>query len=257
MQTNGLADTNAMVEDNFPEAYEEMKKSLVKNGCFLPKLESNMRNSINISKIKVEGISPWKMRSSIRRLKSHTSVIGEIPILINVKEENDWKTEKDDILKYCMEEMKRKDKKNVLVIYDYSGFKDVADDLTRIITDKTVVEYPSTHGKQKGFANVKSFVEKENHVLVTQNRYFNGCEASNVIFLNGYYEGVRNSLMRGVHNVICVKVGGQMIIRGMKEDNRFSGKKLEIQEATDECDNTENKSEVTKYFLNKLCCICM
>ena len=56
---------------------------------------------------------------------------------------------------------------------------------------------------------------------MTQNRYFNGCEASNIIFLTYGALGVRNSLLRAVKNIICVNVGGRAEIEGMKEDNRF------------------------------------
>ena len=82
---------------------------------------------------------------------------------------------------------------------------------------------PASHqDKQKGISNVKDFIEKDNHILVTEARYFNGCEASNIIFLTrGLSGGVRNSLLRGVKNIICVDVGGWIKVEGMKEDNRF------------------------------------
>ena len=51
--------------------------------------------------------------------------------------------------------------------------------------------------------------------------YFNGCEASNIVYLNLSDIGIRNSLMRGVKNLILVDVDNNVDISGMKEDNTF------------------------------------
>jgi len=121
---------------------------------------------------------------------------------------------------HCIQEMNKKDKKNIVILHD-SYFKDVGKDLKRLIKDKTVIEYPSNEGKKKDIQNVKDFIEKDDHILVTRNDYFNGCEASNIVYLNYYASGIRNSLMRGVKNLILVDVDSGAKISGMKEDNRF------------------------------------
>ena len=100
-------------------------------------------------------------------------------------------------------------------------FKDVDSDLKSLVKDKTVVEYPSKQNKQKGLQNIKDFIEKDNHILVTANRYFNGCEASKVLFLTYGYDGVRNSLMCSVKNLMCVRIGNPTTMNGMKVDERF------------------------------------
>ena len=95
--------------------------------------------------------------------------------------------------------MNKKDDKNLVVLFDSDYFfKDVDSEIKRLIKDKTVIEYPSKQNKQKGFQNIKAFIEKDNHILVTRNRYFNGCEASKVLFLTTGIDGARNSLMRSV-----------------------------------------------------------
>ena len=118
-----------------------------------------------------------------------------------------------------------KSEKNVVVLWDWdSFFKDVADDIKRVIKDKKVVSYPSAQTKQEGISNVKDFAEKNDHILVTQSHYFNGCEAANAILLNQGSNGVRNYLLRGVQNIICVQLtdaGTHPNIHGMKIDNRF------------------------------------
>ena len=221
LQSNQMADVSG-VEDGFKEELEEMKEELKNCGWILPTLEANMRNQINISNINVESYVIYKMQSSINKLKAGTNIVGEVPVLFKIKDKDDWKKKRDAVLKHCFQEMDKKDNKNVVVLFDDSMYKDVGKDIKRLIKGKTVVEYPpSNQDKQKGISSVKDFIEKDNHILVTKNRYFNGCEAANIIFLTYGRPGVRNSLLRGVQNIICVQVGEwHAIIEGMKEDKR-------------------------------------
>ena len=223
LQSNQMADTG-IVQDDFKKELEAMKEEFKKSGWILPTLEANMRNQINISNINVESNSRsrYKMQSSINKLKAGTNIVGEVPVLFKIKDKDDWKKKRDAVLKHCFQEMDKKDNKNVVVLFDDSMYKDVGKDIKRLIKGKTVVEYPpSNQDKQKGISSVKDFIEKDNHILVTKNRYFNGCEAANIIFLTYGRPGVRNSLLRGVQNIICVQVGEwHAIIEGMKEDKR-------------------------------------
>ena len=198
-----------------------MKEDLTINGWTLPQLKSNMRNQINISNIKVEtrNIS-YPMQSSIPKLEAGSNVVGEIPISIKVKSTRDWRKKSDDILEHCIQEMSKKDNKNIVVLYDHILFKDVGKDLKRLIKDKKIIEYPSNRGRQKDISKVKEFIEKDNHILFTESKYFNGCEACNVIFLNSSIAGHRNCFLRAVKNLICVEVGGWAKLCGMKKENR-------------------------------------
>ena len=165
----------------------------------------------------------YPMQSSIQKLKSRTNIVGERPIRFKVKDEIEWYKKRDKILNHCIQEMKKKDNKNVVILYDNDNFfKDVGKDLKRLRIDKKVIEYPSNEGKQKDIQNIKDFIEKDDHILFTKNDYFNGCEASNIVYLNSFSsKGIRNSLMRGVKNLILVDVDGDAIVSGMKEDKRF------------------------------------
>ena len=207
-----------------------MKKHLKKDGWILPQLESNMRNQINISNINVERSGAWSMQSTIPKLESGTNIVGELPILIKVNDKSGWNKKKDKILAHCVQEINKKDNKNVVILYDNDLFKDVGKDLKRLIKDKTVIEYPSNEGKHKNIQNIKDFIEKDDHILFTKKNYFNGCETSNIICLNTCSsDGQRNVLMRGVKNVILVDVGDDekvdfyrfTKVSGMKEDKRF------------------------------------
>ena len=229
LQSNLLADLS-YVERDFENALQEMKEEMNRNGWILPTLEANMRNQINIANVQIEkgDIDTIKMESSIKKLPPGSSLIGEIPILFKVKyvdwDENDEKIDK--VLKHCIDLMSQRSEKNIVVLWDDEAtFKDVADNIKRVIKEKKIVSYPSKQSKEEGISNVKQFVERNNHILVTKNRYFNGCESANVILLTCEEEGVRNSVLRGVQNFICIQLtmnDQEARISGMKEDNRFS-----------------------------------
>ena len=225
LQSNLLADL-AYVEKDFENAVREMQDELKESGWILPKLKANMRNQVNIANVKIQkGTNIYKAQSSIEKLKSGTSLIGEIPILFKV-EGNDWIKRKHKVLKHCIDLMCQKSDNNIVVLYCFQGQRTIADDIKSVIKDKKVVSYPSKQSKEDGISSLKQFVEKSNYILVTQKDYFNGCESANIIFLSSSFGDVRNSALRGVQNTICIQLcnGGSINdvkFHGMKEDNRF------------------------------------
>ena len=227
LQSNLLADLDE-VKDDFNRAFKETKNELSKEGWILPKLEFNMRNQVNISNINVkEGFLSGilKMQSSIDILPSSSTVIGAVPLLFKVHK-SDWDKKKESLLKKCIQIMEKKNDKNIIILQDRcSKFKDIENTLKIAVQNKTVLSYPSAcKNEQQSIDNVISFSERTNHILITQGKYFNGCEASNVIFLNYQDYGVRNCLFRSVENVICVQLmddNRDAEIKGMKEDTTF------------------------------------
>ena len=229
LQSNSLSDIDR-VQNTFKKSLEDVKEHLKKDGWIFPTFQANMRNQINIANVEVEKGNSYytEMQSSIVKLKSGSSLVGEIPTLFNVNKVN-WKTKKDEILKHCIQMMSAKNDKNIVVLWDSPQFfKDVADDVERVVDDKNVVSYPSSQGQELNISNFKGFVEKSDQILVTRDHYFNGCEASNVILFTSSTKGVRNCLLRGVQNVICVQLTlnrpeypDNPKIKGMKIDNRF------------------------------------
>ena len=211
------------VKDDFQKAFQETKEELEKKGWILPTLEVNMRNQVNIANIKVEkGDSAYNMQSSINKLPSASSVVGDVPSLFNIKIDV-WNKRKEEILKHCIELIEKKSDKNIVILHDdYYGFEDLEKTLKSAVKDKTILTYPSpSQTKKQSVQNVIDFSQQNNHILVTKHKYFNGCEACNLIFLCFNPLGTRNSLMRAVQNVICIQVGGFAKIKGMKEDNTF------------------------------------
>ena len=71
-------------------AFKEMQKNLAQEGWLLPALEANMRNQKNISTIDVQPYH-FEMQETIPKLKCGSTAIGQVPILVRVKE-NDWNT---------------------------------------------------------------------------------------------------------------------------------------------------------------------
>jgi len=226
LQSNLLEDTSD-VKESFKEELELMKDDLTKEGWEFPQLHANMRNQINISNITLAFEDGNKqMQSSIPILRSASNIVGEIPILIKVKDSSEWAKKKDGILEYCVNEMNKKGNKNLVVLFNVWHdklenicLKDIVSDLKRLTKNKTVLEYPSKEDKQKGIQNIKNFVENDNHILVTEGKYFNGCEASKLLFINCNWNGVRNHMMRSVENLMCIDVdyGDNAKINGMKE----------------------------------------
>ena len=226
IQSNLLADLSK-VENDFEKAAQEMKQEMSRDGWLFPTLSANMRNQINIANVKIEkGEYTGDMQSSIVKLKSGSSLVGEIPLLFRVRDK-DWKRKKKEVLKYTVELMCQKNDNNIVVLWDHDTlFKDVADDIKKVIKDKEVVAYPSKQSKTDGIINVRNFIEKKDHILVTKKNYFNGCECTNVIFLTSSIGGdIRNTILRGVQNIIGIQFtdgkGMEAKINGMKEDTRF------------------------------------
>ena len=225
-QSNVLADLNR-AKDNFKNAFQQTKEDLSRKGWILPTLDANMRNQVNISNISVgEGSGNHAMQSSINKLPSGSSIVGEVPLLVQIEQSN-WGQKKEGLLKKCMERMEQSkaesNNKNVVILLD-SPPRDIEKALKNVIKNKTIVRYPSSCGsKKQSIDNVISFSEQNNHILVTESKYFDGCEASNLIFVSWFPDGVRNNVMRAVQNLICIQLLGVMDaeIKGMKKDNTF------------------------------------
>ena len=162
----------------------------------------------------------------------------------------DWPKKKPRVLKHVVELMNEKNNKNVVILHDkINKSKEIESELKKI-TKKTIVTYPSPKNKQHGRSNLQTFIENDNQILVTRDKYFNGSEASNVIyittrgsslsirgitgsiggilkeqFVGNMKSGTRSSFMRAVEHLVIVNVikgsADQAIFNGLKEDNRF------------------------------------
>jgi hypothetical protein len=202
---------------------DDAKQELSKQDFTLPCLQYNMRNTKQINNVKVkESGSVSKMQETIQKLEcGNSSVVGEVPILLQLKGEKDWNEKKNKILKHYIQLIKKKNIKNIVYLHDkWAKSKDIERILEEVMENQTIVSYPSDKGKEKGKQNIKDFSEKPNHILVTQDRYFNGCEAANVICTRiGFYtgfEGLRNQMMRGVERFILIDVSERTKVEGMK-----------------------------------------
>lgn len=228
LQSNLLADLSHVTLD-FANAIQDFKAEMKTDRWLLPSLHANMRNQKNIANIQVQkGAYAGEMQNLIEKLQSGSSLLGEVPILFKVRV-YDWNIKKNDIIKNCFDLMNKKSTKNVVVLWDEDYLlKNVADDIKSVIQDKKVVVYPSKQSKKETISNVKYFVEKNGLILVAKNIYVNGCEFPNVIYINWGYEGVRNSVLRGVENILVVQLVSDYDANfsGIKEDNRYFEAKI-------------------------------
>ena len=152
LQSNSLADLNFENKD-FKNAFQEMKEEMKRNGWILPTLNANMRNQVNIANVQVEPETntAYEMQSSVEKLKSGLSLIGEIPTLFKI-EVRDWNEKKEQVIKHCIEVMSQKSEKNIVVLWDDDRFfQDVADDIKTLIKDKKLLLIHSKKAKIKEF----------------------------------------------------------------------------------------------------------
>lgn len=228
-QSNVLVDTALyMLIEDFNLAFEDLKQNLSSNGWLLPNLSANMRNQKNIYNISVKGSSRSKTdtcNTALSRLRIGSTVVGELPFLVKIKRHH-WREKETEILNHCVELIDQKTERNIIILHDASfPSLDIENSLKEVLRNKIVLSYPCPGSNEQGIRNFQDFCEKKNHLLVTQVKYFNGCEAPNVIYLTDGGFGIRNAMLRAVERLVCVlrllPNETFISIKGVKEDNSF------------------------------------
>ena len=228
-QSNVLVDTALyMLIEDFNLAFEDLKQNLSSNGWLLPNLSANMRNQKNIYNISVKGSSRSKTdtcNTALSRLRIGSTVVGELPFLVKIKRHH-WPEKETEILNHCVELIDQKTERNIIILHDASfPSLDIENSLKEVLRNKIVLSYPCPGSNEQGIRNFQDFCEKKNHLLVTQVKYFNGCEAPNVIYLTDGGFGIRNAMLRAVERLVCVlrllPNETFISIKGVKEDNSF------------------------------------
>ena len=236
-QSNVLVDTALyMLIEDFNLAFEDLKQNLSSNGWLLPNLSANMRNQKNIYNISVKGSSRSKTgtchqlrkehgNTALSRLRIGSTVVGELPFLVKIKRHH-WREKETEILNHCVELIDQKTERNIIILHDASfPSLDIENSLKEVLRNTIVLSYPCPGSNEQGIRNFQDFCEKKNHLLVTQVKYFNGCEAPNVIYLTDGGFGIRNAMLRAVERLVCVlrllPNETFISIKGVKEDNSF------------------------------------
>ena len=218
---------NMLVED-FNEAFKDLKQLLTTQGWLLPNLNANMRNQKNIYNLVVKGTSRSKTdtcNTVLPRLRIGSTVVGELPTLIKVRRWH-WDEKKKEVLKYCVELVDQHTERNIIILHDLNFLShEIENDLQEVQNSKTVLSYPCVGNKEQGRKHFQDFCEMIGHLLITQEKYFNGCEAPNVIYLTEGGFGARNPMLRAVERLVCVlrllPNEDFISIHGVKEDNTF------------------------------------
>ena len=198
-QSNVLVDTSSfMIVEEFNEGYKNLKKTLLSEGWLLPNLNANMRNQKNIYNISVKGTSRSKTdacNTALERLKIGSTVVGELPTLLKIKRWPDWDERKREILNYSINLIDQQSDRNIIMLHDLNfSTRDIEYALKEVQTSKTILSYPCNGNKDQDRRSFQDFCEKKNHLLITKDKYFNGCEAPNVIYVTEGGFGVRNPL---------------------------------------------------------------
>ena len=187
---------------------EDFIPGLEKDGWAFPVLKYNMRNQKNINEIRSKKNMTFGQNVATNLECSSSTVIGTVPVFLNIDDE-------EKALKYAIASIKKKSNKNIVVLKTATANgkvkqrTDVKLSLTSITTD-TIVTYPD-ETKEQGEENIKDFCEKPNQILITEIRYFAGCESPNIILFmphpGGGADGIRNSCLRAVENLVAIENG--------------------------------------------------
>lgn len=206
-QSNSLVD---VVEncDDFQPALLRMKENLNNKGFHLASLGSNMRSTREISKLQVkcEG-GDWGMKEYISTLKS--SITGELPVLIRLH-----KKDQNTKLKVVLQEVLRPNKtgkdNNWVVLHD-SGFNsyELEQELVKVGLQKDIKLYANDKDEKDNLIDLEYFLNHDNTILIVEDKFFTGCETTNVLYLcKGYLMGVNKSLrctlFRAVEHLITI-----------------------------------------------------
>ena len=224
-----------------------MKNLLEDEGFHLASLGSNMRNTREISKVQLrhdENTGLPQAKAYISKLKS--SVTGKTPTHIPIFESNGIKYTRRSMskLKQALNDVLNSDRSQTneswVILHDFAGpsSTDIGKLLNEIgRTDISV--YHKYQTQEKNDENLRNFLSGGNKILVTESKYFTGCEARNILYIFSNqihtYESPRSALLRAVENLVCISFVNEFGI----DRCRFDGFLTDVKYL--DCENTSKK----------------
>ena len=123
----------------------------------------------------------------------------------------------DQILKHVFTDIEKRDKLDSIVVLhdDFFSTKKICSWI-RDATKREIIEYPSSEDQATSTQKLKNFLFEDKNILVTHEKYFRGCEASNIIYFTQSDENVRSSITRCIDNLY--------VIQSMKDDHEDNKK---------------------------------
>ena len=211
IQSNTLADV-ARMDKSFNIQLNKLILDLKSKSFVVPLLNANMRNSSQISNIKIDREnSQYRMSGEIEKLSS--SVMGQPPTLSLVNQE-DLQQELPIILGGALDEIDKDEENNtnIVVLYNekskFFNSNLIQRALLKTTTTKQINVFdPKTLSETQCQNNLKNFLSNRNQILVVSQELFTGCESSHIIYLGddkGSNNFIRCGLLRAVEHLTLV-----------------------------------------------------
>ena len=210
IQSNLAADV-ADAEESFNTQLQRLIQDLKSKSFVIPLFTANMRNSSQISNVKVEYQGEkFKMSSEIEKLSS--TVMGQRPSLHLVNKE-DVLQELPNLLNEAFDKIDNssENSSNIVILYceDSNIFNsnEIQMAISKTQTKHVNIFDPDNLSSEENENNLKHFLNNTNQILVVDQELFTGCEASNVIYLGDDCSAnlfMRCALLRAVANLTLV-----------------------------------------------------
>ena len=210
-------------ESSFQRALLKMKQNLKEKGFHIASLGCNMRCTREISKTKIEGGNNYqKMHEYINTLKS--SITGKLPVLILCNKKN-WVVAIKEVV--CSKA--GSDGQNWVILHsrgDSWGSLETSHEIKKELVNSNIFKdikvYADDKDEKDNECDLEDFVYNSNTVLITESKFFTGCETRNILYLfdddADFPESMRCSMFRATEQLYIIQR-----IYGDEPDYKFSG----------------------------------
>ena len=215
------------VKKDFNPAFTKMKKQMKEHGFYIPRLCANMRNSKQIAQLGTNYSSNvLTMNNAIETLPC-ASVFGHLPRVIHI-DHRERESALGPVIHQSIQSLTQCLKASCIILHTrHFSSNDIRNKImdellknTDTDHDTGVISFPLSSTELDSM-ELHEFLSNPNNILVTNAKYFVGCEAPNVILCIGddeydsdfynYTDSIRCNVMRAVANLIiisCIKTGG-------------------------------------------------
>ena len=230
-QTNCFADKLHASTIDINHGIEELKQNLAKQGVHLGHFSLNMRNSKEIVQTNAKETSSFfeyggpqknEVDNSIKAIPS--TLVGSIPTLIPINQDL-LSTKLKQAIKHILEDLAQKTNNGSVIILhdDFSISEEILLEVKKV-TERDIIAYPCSEDQATSVEQLRHFLRNNDNILITHEKYFRGCEASNIIFISKSDEHVRSTITRCIDNLYVVQVQGNPMGGGFaNKDFEFVG----------------------------------
>lgn len=208
------------VENDFNSSFKNMKNELRQDGFHIAGLCANMRNSKQIAQVGVKYSSDvLRMNKAIPTLPSAT-VVGPIPRVISL-DYHECDKRLVPAIQHGFDLLNENFRASCVILHTrHFNSNDIRKKLQEKFdnenNEKGIDIFPPQQKDNSASMELPQFLGNPNNILVTNAKYFIGCEAPNVIFcisdddydtdFYDYTDAARCNLMRAVSNLIIINV---------------------------------------------------